>query len=199
MTDTPIVSTSQTVEVEIPGTDRKYTLRAPTFGEVGQMVARQAGTPVPSDSIFLDALRDVLKAAKIDDAARDAHLAAIDAAEETTDVLDSLYAAHGPDRSTWDADAKRELAEADRAARAAQRARARAEWAVRDSDVLADLRRHQTDAGRREQIEVVMLCVSGDDAPRTIEAVNALPAADVLAIYRRATALMRPTPAAEKN
>ncbi len=188
-----------TVTVPIPGTDRTYSLRAPTFGEVGKMAAAQAGAPVPNDAVFLDALRDALKAATMDDAARAAHLAAIDAAEEAGDVLDSLYAVHGPDRSAWDADAKREVAGADRVARAAQRARARAEWAVRDSVALADLRRHQTEAGRREQVEVVMLCVCGDDAPRTVEAVNALPAGDVLVLYQRATALMRPGRAEEKN
>ncbi len=193
------VVTALPFTVEVPGTGRTYTLRAPTFGEVGKMVARQAGAAVPNEAVFLEALRAALKAAAIDDAARDAHLAAIDASEEAGDVLDSLYAVHGANRAAWDADAKREIAEADRAARAAQRARALAEWAVRDSAALADLRRHQTEAGRSEQIEVVMLCLIGDDAPRSVEALNALPAGDVLALYQRATALMRPSRADEKN
>lgn len=193
MPDDVVTTAGQTVVIEIPGTDRKYTLRAPTFGEVGAMAARAAGTPVPSDAIFVDVLRDALRAADMDDGERAAHLAALDAAEEAADALDSLYAVHGVDRKAWDADARREIADADRVYRAAQKRRAKAEWAVRDAESLAVLRRHQMDAGRREQVEVVALCL-------TVQVdVDALPAGDVLTIYQRAMTLMRPSAAAEKN
>lgn len=199
MTDIPIVSTDQTIVVDIPGTNRTYTLRAPTFGEVGSMAARQAGAPVPSDAIFVDTLRDALKAAAIPDDERDAHLAAVDRAEDAGDALDSVYAAHGADRKQWDADARREVKEAEQEYRAAQKGRARAEWAVRDVEALAKLRRHQSDIGRREQNDVVRLCVVGPNAPKDDEAVAAMPALDVATIYQRAIAMMRPTQAAEKN
>lgn len=193
MPDDVVTAAGQTVVVEIPGTDRKYAIRAPTFGEVGVMAARQAGAAVPSDAIFVDALRDALRAADMDDGNRADHLAALDAAEEAGDALDSLYAVHGLDRAAWDADARREIADADRAYRAAQKRRARAEWAVRDAASLVTLRRHQMDAGRREQSEVVSLCLT---APADVDA---MPAGDVLVIYQRAMALMRPSAAVEKN
>jgi hypothetical protein len=199
MTDEPIVSADQTVVVEIHGTGRKYTLRAPTFGEVGVMAARQAGAPAPSDAIFVAALREALKAAPISDEDREEHLAAIARAEDAGDTLDSVYAAHGVDRKQWDADARREIKEAEHEYRAAQKGRARAEWAVRDSEALAKLRRHQSDVGRREQTDVVRLCVTGPGAPKDDEAVAAMPALDVATIYQRAIAMMRPTQAAEKN
>ncbi len=199
MNDNIVTGGGHLVAVPIPGTDRTYTLRAPTFGEVGAMAARQAGTPVPSDAIFVDALRQAIRDTVTDPDAQKAHLAAIDAAEDAGDELNSLYAVHGTDRTGWDADARAAIAAADRAASAAQRGRARAEWAVRDAAPLADLRRHQMQAGRREQTDLLILCLTGDDAPQDAAAVDAMPAGDVLVLYERAMKLLRPDAATEKN
>ena len=198
-TDDVVTGFPFTVTVPIPGTDRSYTLRAPTFGEVGAMAARQAGAPIPSDAVFVEALREAIAAMPMDDCERSAHMEAIQAAEDAGEMLDSLYAVHGMDRRAWDAEARREIAEADRIFRAARKGRDRAEWVARDAPALATLRRHQMDAGRREQVEMLMLCMTGDGAPRTPADVDALPAGDVLILYQRAMGLMRPSAAAEKN
>lgn len=197
-----IVASGQTVTVEIPSTGHAYTLRAPTFGEAGQLAARSMVGAIPSDAIFAEALRTAIAASALPDSVKEAHLAAIDAHEAAQDHLDSLFTAHGGDRTAWDADARREIAEAQRALFGAQRARQKAEWAMRDTPALLDLRRHQMDTRQRESVDLVALCVvsvNGKFTDLTDADVLALPAIDAATIVERASALMRPTPAAEKN
>lgn len=200
--DDVVVANGQTITVDIPDTGRSYTLRAPTFGEAGQLAARAVIAAIPSDAIFAEALRKAIEGSDMPDDTKAAHLAAINAHEDAQDHLDSLFTAHGGDRAAWDADTKREIAEAQRALFAAQRARQKAEWAMKDAPALADLRRHQMDARQREQIDLVALCVvsvGGTLRNLTIDDVKNLPAGDALTIADRAGALVRPTPSAEKN
>lgn len=199
MTDDVVTSTNGLIDLPIPGTGRTYKLRAPTFGDVGDMAARQAGAPVPNDAVFVDALCEAVKSSGLPETEIAEHLSAVARAEEARDLLDGVYAAHGPDRKQWDAEARGEIRDAERADRTAQKGRARAEWAVRDSEALSELRRHQSMVGRREQADVVMLCVVGPGAPADADAVRAMPAVDVVTIYQRGLSLMRPSPAAEKN
>lgn len=196
--DPVITSAGHTVAVEAAG--RTYVLRAPTFGEYGQMVARAVTQAAPSDAIFADALRTAARRDGGDDAAD--MVAAIDAHEEARDYLDSLYAAHGADRAAWDADAKREIADGERGLMAATRRRNRVEWRLREAPEIIDLRRYQLDAQQQERLALVVLCVAtvdGEFTTLTEADAQALPAQAVLAIAERAAALLRPTPAAEKN
>jgi hypothetical protein len=197
--DPVITAAGQTISVTVA--DRVYVLRAPTFGEYGQLAARSVTHAVPSDAIFADALRDVVTA-QAPEADRGAMLAAITAHEEARDFLDSLYGTHGGDRTSWDADAKREIADAQRALMAAQREREKIEWRFREAVPIVALRRHRLDFEQQERIGLVALCVAsiGGELRTLAEAdVPELPAQDVLTIAERAAALLRPTPAAEKN
>lgn len=198
--DPVVAAAGTTLTVTIPHSGRTYTLRAPTFGEVGQMAARAVSAAMPSDAIFADRLRQVIQAEAGDDAP--ALVAAVDAHEAAQDYLDSLYSAHGTDRGGWDAEAKREIREAQRDLFAAQRDRQKAEWRFRDNPDLVALRRHRITAQQREALDLVALCVvSIDGALRTLspEDVEGLPAGDVALVAARAQALIRPTADAEKN
>lgn len=194
MPETVITSTGTVITVPIPGTDRVYDLRAPTWGEVGDLAARAASTAVPSDAIFVDALRAGLAASDLPGDEKAAHLAALDADEEAQDVLGGLYAAHGNDRTTWSDDTRREIASADTAASAARRRRMRAEWAMRDNADVIALRRFQLQQTRAEQVGLVALCRGVADA-----VVEAMPAGDVVILHAKALAMVRPSPVAEKN
>jgi hypothetical protein len=194
-----VTSLPHIVELGPPETSRVYRLRAPTFGEVGAMVARQAGRPAPSDAIFVEALEEAIGAADLPKDKKEKLVSAIHAAEDAADAVESLYAVHGPDRAGWSAEVQQEIVAAEREYRAAQKGRARAEWAVRDVPALAELRRHQGEVGRREQVEMILLCLDGDPAILDAEAVAAMPAGDALAVYQRAVAITRPGKAAEKN
>lgn len=190
----PVTSTAMMVDLPIPGTDRRYTLRIPTFGDAGDLAAAAVTAVAPNDTIFTEALREALRASDLPDEAKAAHLASVDAAEEAQDALDALFTAHGADRRDWSADARREIAEAQRAFLSANRARQRAEWAMRGDAGLAQLRRHQLEAGRTEQTSLVALCLG-----LTPGEVHAMPAVDALTVYQRAASLLRPSAAAEKN
>lgn len=195
-----IVGAGQTVTVESSG--RTYVLRAPTFGEAGQLTARSVAAVQPSDAIFAEALRDAVRAAPLPEKVRAAHLAAIDEHEAAHDALEGLFMANGLDRTAWDADVRREMAAAQRALLTAQRARQKAEWAVRESPDVVALRQGQIAGRQAEQAELVALCVVSvgkEMVTLTADDVRAMPASDALAIADRAAALVRPTPAAEKN
>lgn len=197
-----VVSAASIATVEIPGTDRVYVLRAPTFGEMGELASRAAGAPVPSDPIFADALRQAIEASALSAEDKARHIASIAELESADDDYSAFYAAHGTDRASWDAEAKREMARTQKALLAAQRARQRAEWAVADDEAVATLRRHQMIARQREQVDLAMLCVesvNGELRRLTAADVAAMPAGDVMLIHDRAMALVRPGPAAEKN
>lgn len=199
--DPVVTSAGTTIAVAIPGTDRTYTLRAPTYGEVGRMTARALTAVAPSDAIFAEALRKVIEGT-LPEADRAAALAVVDAFEEATDHLESLYGVHGTDRTAWDADAKRELREAERALMTARRGRNKLEWQFRDHADLLALRRTRIDANQLEAQELVVLCVCGVGealAQLTPDDVLALPAGDVAVLTERAQAMIRPTAAAEKN
>jgi hypothetical protein len=199
--DPVVAAAGTTVTVTAPDTGRIYTLRAPSFGEVGEMTARALTAAMPSDAIFAEQLRRVIEA-EVPQAEREAMLAAVDAHEEAQDHLDSLYATHGTDRAAWDADAKREFRDAQRAAMKAQRDRQKLEWRFRDHAALVALRRHQIDARQREAVDLVALCVASIDgtfATLSPDQVEAMPAGDVALVAARAQALIRPTPDAEKN
>lgn len=200
--DDVVVATAQPIAVVVPETGHTYVLRAPTFGEVGQLAARQVTAASPSDAVFAEELRRAIEASDLTDEAKRAHLAAIDAHEAAQDHLDSLFTAHGNDRTSWDAEARREIAEAQRTHLAARRAREKAEWSMRDAAPLIELRRHQLNAGQREQQALVALCVesvNGELRQLKPDDVLALPAIDAMTVAARAAALSRPSPAAEKN
>lgn len=193
MTDDVVVTKDYAVTVEIPGTDRSYTLRAPTFGEVGEMASRAEGAMVPSDAIFAEVVRDAIEASGLPQDAKDRHCAAIDAFFAADDALRSLYASL-PEAKDWTAEHRREVADADKALRAAVRARGAAEWAVRDVPAVRDALRQKGLDARAQQADMLALCL-GWPADR----VQALPAGDFLVLQERAGALIRPTQAAEKN
>ncbi|MBR0649507.1 hypothetical protein GXW78_07540 [Roseomonas terrae] len=190
----PIVSGGVTIDVPIPGTDRSFTLHAPTFGEFGEIVARSASMVVPNDAIFVDALRQEIQGSGLPEEQKAAHLAALDADETAQDALTSHYAAFGPDRSTWSAEERRDFGQADRDASAARRRRMRAEWAMREAKALIELRRHQIEEHRSEQLELLAICLRWKR-----DAVAALPTGDVEVLHAAAMRLVRPGPAAEKN
>lgn len=194
MADIVVAGAGMAVPVDIPGTNRSYTLHPPTFGELGDMAARAAATLAPNDAVFADALRDAVRASGLPEQEKADHLAAIDAFEDLSDAIEAFYAAYGADRTAWSDDARREFAELTRGHAAARRKRSRAEWAMRDIETLAELRQHQMEAGRREQAEIVALCLG-----RPVDWVSALPAGDVLTLHVRALALMKPSASAEKN
>lgn len=194
MADIVVAGAGTAVTVDIPDTDRRYVLRAPTFGELGDMAARAAATLAPNDAIFADALRDAVKGSGLAEQEKADYVAAIDAFEDVSDAIEAFYAAYGADRTAWSDDARREFADLTRSHAAARRKRSRAEWAMRDVEALAELRQHQMEAGRREQAEVVALCLG-----RPVDWVAALPAGDVLTLHVRALALMKPSASAEKN
>lgn len=193
MPEDVVVTADYTVTVEIPGTDRKYTLRAPTFGEVGKMAARAESTMVPSDAVFAELVRDAVLASDLPEDVKARHCAALDAFFEADDTLRSLYASL-PDANDWGAEQRREVAEANRALRTAARGREQAEWAVRDVPSVREAKQRQGDVGRREQADIVALCLGWEP-----ERVSDLPAGDFLLIQRRAMELIRPSAAAEKN
>lgn len=189
-----VTSAGMTVEVPIDGTDRKYTLRVPTYGDAGAIAARAVTTLAPNDAIFADRLRAALRASDLPEEEKTRFLEGIDAAEDATDALDALFFAHGTERKDWPEDVRKEVAAAQRDVLAAMRVRQRAEWAMQGDPGLAQLRMHRIEAGRMEQTAVVALCLGIAEGD-----VAALPALDVTVLYARAAGLMRPTPSAEKN
>lgn len=193
MNDDVVTSAQTRVRVEIPDTTRAYDLRPPTFGEVGDMAAHAEGTMVPSDAIFAEAVREAIAASAMPQADKDRHAAALDEYFAADDALRSLYASL-PDSKDWTAEHRREVADANRAMRGASRARDLAEWAVRDVPAVREMKRSQGVAGRREQAGMVALCL-GWDVARVMD----LPAGDFLLLQQRATRMMRPDQAAEKN
>lgn len=193
----PIITGADfTVDVTVPETGRAFTLRAPTFADAGRLAAAAAAELHPNQAVFNDVLREAIRRTGLPEAEQAAHIAAVDQAEETDDHLSALYAAHGTDSAAWPDDTRREMAEAQRAALAAQRAKARAEWATRADEKLTDLRRYQSDFARRDQVGLLRMCLVPAPAP---EAIEAMPAIEVGTLYRRALDLLRPSPAAEKN
>jgi len=193
MNDDVVTSAQTRVRVEILGTDRAYDLRPPTFGEVGDMAGRAEGAMVPSDAIFADTVRAAIEASAMDAEAKARHVAALDAYFEADDALRSLYASL-PDAKDWAPEHRAQVADANRAFRVAARQRDHAEWAVRDVPAVRDLRRRQGEVGRREQAEMVALCLGWD-----LARVQELPAGDFLILQQRATQMIRPTQATEKN
>lgn len=188
-----VTSASMTVRVAIPNTDRSYELRAPTFGEVGNMAARAEGMMVPSDTIFAEIVREALMASDLPDEDKAKHSAALDAYFEAEDELRSAVAVL-PDHEKRTDEQRAEIARLNRALRAADRGRAKAEWAVRDSKTVQEVKRQHGDASRNERAEIVALCLGC-----SLKEATALPAGDFLAIHEKAVALLKPTPAAEKN
>jgi hypothetical protein len=193
MNDDVVTGADHTVTVDIPGTDRSYPLRAPTFGEVGQMAARAEGAMVPSDTIFAEVIREAVEGSDLPQSDKDRHCQALDAFFEADDALRSLYASL-PEAKDWSAEHRREVSEAVKALRVATRGRDRAEWAVREVPAVREARRHQGEVGRAEQTDMVALCLGWD-----ADKVRAMPAGDFILVQQRAMALIRPTQAAEKN
>lgn len=184
--------------VEIDGA--RYVLRAPSFGDLGAMLAAQ-GAPAPSAALIRDAMREYLLTEDREDMA--AALAAVEDAEDALAVywagqppaLDAEGVAHwrsetAPERAQLEA-------EMTRAIRRAMRAEAVAEGSSRVQELRRRQQTAQIDAARSHVALCLALVPPGDRVADDV--VDALPAPHVLALSVVAQALMRPGAEARKN
>lgn len=189
-----VVSATAKMRVEIPGTDRVYELRAPTFGEVGEMAARAEGMMAPSDAVYAEVVREAVLASDAPQADKERHAAAYDDFFAAQDTLRSLVASLPEDTKEWSAEQRREFADANAAFRRASRARDQAEWLVRDVPAVRAMKQKQGAAVRDDQAEAVAMCLGIKPAEA-----RALPVGDFLLLHARALSMVRPSEVAEKN
>ena len=178
--------------------DRRYTLRAPTFGEVGGLLEEGLGRLEPVPAVINERLREALTKAGHQD-----KVAVIDAFEEAEDSLLALL-------ETLDKeDSKEEVVQANIAYRKAKRQRAVVEALVADDAGLKELRLDRERTSRTQILAslAVMLCdwEGGDLPPFDASAVTqdylnrVLPGCDVLALSQIAMELRSPSKVAEGN
>jgi len=177
--------------------DRTYTLRAPSFGEIGALLEEGAGEMPASSVVIYDTLRAALLKKGHE------HLVAnVDAVEDAVDAMEAA-------RSEWrDGDSKADLIEANVRVRRANRDLARAEELVKDDDGLRAIRLASERSGRRRVISTLVLTLEGwtgeglPDVPSALTAEfvsTQLPGNDIAALGQIAQELIRPTRVAEGN
>lgn len=182
-----------TVTVAIPGTDRSYTMRAPTYGEMGKMSLAMVAIISPTDAVVLDALREAVEAADLPADKRAEYLEYLEASIAADEAFDDALTEHGP-RSDWTPEAREAMRQVIRDRRRAKTGRDRVEWAMRDAEPVLRLMRNRAEVEHREQVALIAACLG-----MSAEQVEALPAADAGVLRARAVALTRPSQAAEKN
>lgn len=190
---------------------RTYVVRPLTFGEVSALAAAEAAEWHGGDAMLAETVRRALEAKHgLPEARRAALVAAVTEAEESADEWAALQLcrpdAEEPvaDRAAW----RRECQAAMRRRQAALRGRSVAEAEVGDSAEVAAARAAQHRAAaarRRDMVAMALVGWSGEglpewpDAGATAEAVDSLPAADVLAVAARVDAMCRPGAAEGKG
>lgn len=183
---------------------RRYTLRAPTFGEAGALLASTGPHLRPTPAVIAEEVREALRRA-----GREELVAAIDEYEVAEDYLRSVLVSNA---GAEGADDRAGAREAERDARdrmaAAHRARQRAEWLVREDGDLARLRRLAQEIDQDEIMQLLCICLvgwEGEGLPPAPEKVTrevidaALPSGDVQALGGIVMGLMQPTKAEEGN
>lgn len=178
---------------------RRYTLRAPTFDEVGSLAATSGFAMRPTSAVINWEIREALK--------RSGHpeMAAIIDEHEAAEIAFQDARLQAPIGET-DREALRESNEAVSQARQrlmkADVARKQAEWLVREDQALRDLRALAQKLDRAEHGELVRLCLvgwEGEGLPPYAESMSAddvaqsLPAGDMAALAQVAIGLMNPT------
>jgi hypothetical protein len=173
---------------------RSYTLRAPTFAQAGELAAAAGPHLRPSAAVLVEETREALKRIGRADL-----VAAMDDFEAAEDAYRSALAAYQGDDSD---ESKAAIRDARARLATADRARQRAEWAVREDAGLAEMRNLAQAIDRREHLLLLSMCVLGWEGPdlppapekMTPESINdALPAGDVAALGQYAMELLRPT------
>jgi hypothetical protein len=178
--------------------DRKYVLRAPTFGEVGGLLEEGLGRLEPVPAVINERLREALTTAGHAD-----KVAVIDAFEEAEDTLLALLETLDKDES------KDQVVEANIAYRKAKRQRAVVEALVADDASLKAIRLDRERTSREQILATLALMLCGWEGPAlpafsasaiTPDYINkTLPGCDVLALSEVARDLRSPSKVAEGN
>lgn len=179
--------------------DRRFVLRAPTFGEAGILVKDDIGQVRPSQAIVHEEIRAALKRLPPEKLAPEelpAMVAAVDEMEEALDERDALRMAAAGD------DDKSAMVEVHRRVLKASRGLQRAEWLVRGDAGLIDVKAEAERMHRSEILDLLVLTLEsweGDSMPARPDTLTAdwltanLLNCDLLALGTEAQRLLRPS------
>lgn len=197
----PVV-TGAGVEETVALADRSYTLAAPTYAMVGEILRAEMMADKPGAAEVLAAIRDAVEREGGEGlSALEGH----EAAEDAWVAFAAVQVYQGPDATdATKAEAQRLYLELIRARRARDRATALAERTVTVQRMRAEIQ----DAQWQQDCKVVAALLRGwegpglPDFPESLDedvVAAAVPMGDVGALSRRVMALMQPTAAAGKG
>jgi hypothetical protein len=200
MADIPILVAGQSRDITLDGTT--YTLKAPSYGEVGAIDVELSVLNVPSQAVINDALITAARAAGRDDLAD-----AIVALDDARDAISDFYASCPPSTDAegqirWRAENAEELRRLERPAQRLMEKRNIAQELFAQKDEVAELLRRVPVALQRRMVGTVaagIAAIGGRPQMLSMPDVQALPIGHVRTLFELVSQMMVPSTDAAKN